>query len=242
MFENNHVNSRQNWNEPTCSHPPSSSEKAFEKGFAKVSNGPIAEQKTVVVKKTPKRVHNSDPSAMFTGSEVLILDDCLRSPRSIPHHILMPVNKPGRLDQFFIFLEACKSLFMGRSNAHNLHIFSVSERTSYLCTCASGLNGVVYAADLANSMSRQRARKSQNLVCSREPALDYCQGIQNGWNIQQSQLESRLDTVSASSLTSTSKHSLSTGEPSLPLTLNFSPKPHRPVVPASRTSTGTPMQ
>ncbi|XP_024356734.1 uncharacterized protein [Physcomitrium patens] len=197
MFENNHVNSRQNWNEPTCSHPPSSSEKAFEKGFAKVSNGPIAEQKTVVVKKTPKRVHNSDPSAMFTGSEVLILDDCLRSPRSIPHHILMPVNKPG-------------------------------------------LNGVVYAADLANSMSRQRARKSQNLVCSREPALDYCQGIQNGWNIQQSQLESRLDTVSASSLTSTSKHSLSTGEPSLPLTLNFSPKPHRPVVPASRTSTGIP--
>ena len=54
------------------------------------------EPKTMVVKKTPKRVHNSDPSAMFTKSELLMFKDSLRSPGSVPRAIFAPSNKRGR--------------------------------------------------------------------------------------------------------------------------------------------------
>jgi len=54
------------------------------------------EPRTMVVKKTPKRVHNSDPNAMSTRPELLMLEESAKGPRSIPHVMFTPSNKQGR--------------------------------------------------------------------------------------------------------------------------------------------------
>jgi hypothetical protein len=67
-----------------------------EKAFGKVLELGSGEPKTMVVKKTPKRVHNSDPSAMFSRSELLMFEDSMRSPGSVPRVMLTSSNKQGR--------------------------------------------------------------------------------------------------------------------------------------------------
>ena len=67
-----------------------------EKAFGRVLDVGSGEPKTMVVKKTPKRVHNSDPSAMFTRSELLMLEDSMRSPGSVPGVMFSPLKKQGR--------------------------------------------------------------------------------------------------------------------------------------------------
>lgn len=101
--------------------------------------------------------------------------------------------------------------------------------------CGSGVNGVILASDLT---SEQSVRKCANLVRGGESGVEYMRGIEDYKSVQQLQLESRLDRGSMYSPMSASTHVLSLGEPALPLTLNFSPKPQRAVVSSCRTSTG----
>lgn len=103
------------------------------------------------------------------------------------------------------------------------------------CMCGSGVNGVILAGEL---VSEQSLRKSANLVRGVEGVGEYMRGVEDISSVQQLQLEPGLDRGSMSSLVSASKHVLSMGEPALPLTLNFSPKPQRAVVSSCRTSTG----
>ena len=67
-----------------------------EKVVGKILEVGIGEPKTMVLKKTPKRVHNSDPSAMFTRSELLMFEDSMRSPGSVSHAMFTSSNKQGR--------------------------------------------------------------------------------------------------------------------------------------------------
>lgn len=53
------------------------------------------EPRTMVVKKTPKRVHNSDPNAVFTRPELLMLEESAKVPRSVSHLMFTPSNKQG---------------------------------------------------------------------------------------------------------------------------------------------------
>ena len=64
-----------------------------ERAFEKVLELGSGEPKTMVVKKTPKRVHNSNPSAMFSRSELLMFEDSMRSPGSVPRVMFSPSNK-----------------------------------------------------------------------------------------------------------------------------------------------------
>lgn len=102
----------------------------------------------------------------------------------------------------------------------------------------SGMNGTTLGSDPTNSASRHLYRKSADTLVGRDRGVEESKGTEDGCSVLVSQLESRLDRGSACSLMSTSKHGLSMGEPSLPFSLNFSPKPQRPVVSISRTSTG----
>jgi hypothetical protein len=102
----------------------------------------------------------------------------------------------------------------------------------------SGMNGSMFTSNLANFGNQHSVRKPANLVCGRERGVEYSKGVDNNSSFHLSELESRLDRGSACSLMSTSKNALLIGEPSLPLSLNFSPKPQRPVLSISRTSTG----
>jgi hypothetical protein len=101
----------------------------------------------------------------------------------------------------------------------------------------SGMNGTMLANDLANS-SQHLYRKSANLMVGRARGMEHTKCVPDGSCVLRSHLESRLDSRSSCSLMSTSKHALLTSEPSLPFSLNFSPKQQRPVVSISRTSTG----
>jgi hypothetical protein len=65
--------------------PQNYRERAFETVLELCSGEP-----KTMVKKTPKRVHNSNPSAMFSRSELLMFEDSMRSPGSVP---LSPSNK-----------------------------------------------------------------------------------------------------------------------------------------------------
>lgn len=67
-----------------------------EKALGRVLDLGSGEPRTMVVKKTPKRVHNSDPNAMFTRPELLMLEESAKGPRSIPHLMFTPSNKQGR--------------------------------------------------------------------------------------------------------------------------------------------------
>ena len=100
------------------------------------------------------------------------------------------------------------------------------------------MNGTMPVSDLVDSGRQRLYRESANLVCGPERGVEHSNCVQDGCSVMQSQLESRLDRGSPCSLMSTSKHALLMREPSLPLSLNFSPKPQRPVVSNSRTSTG----
>ncbi|KAG0565228.1 hypothetical protein KC19_8G175000 [Ceratodon purpureus] len=165
-----------------------------EKAFGRVLDVGSGEPKTMVVKKTPKRVHNSDPSAMFTRSELLMLEDSMRSPGSVPGVMFSPLKKQG-------------------------------------------MNGSMFPSDLSNFANQHSARKPTNLVCGRERGVEYSKIVHSNSSVHQAELESRLDRASSCSLMSSSKNALLMGEPSLPLSLNFSPKPQRPVVSITRTST-----
>lgn len=54
------------------------------------------EPRTMVVKKTPKRVHNSDPNAVFMRPELLMLEESAKGSRSMSHLMLTPSNKQGK--------------------------------------------------------------------------------------------------------------------------------------------------
>ena len=103
---------------------------------------------------------------------------------------------------------------------------------------ASGLNGAMLASDLGDSASQRLYRESANLMSGRARGVEHSYCIQDGCSFLQPQFESRLDRGSPCSVMSTSKHALFMGEPNLPLSLNFSPQPQRPVVSISKTSTG----
>lgn len=103
------------------------------------------------------------------------------------------------------------------------------------CMCGAGVNGVILAGEL---VSEHNLRKSPNLVRGVEGVGEYMRSVEDTSSVQQLQLEPGLNRGSMSSLVPASKHGLSMGEPALPLTLNFSPKPQRAVVSSCRTSTG----
>ncbi|KAG0565240.1 hypothetical protein KC19_8G175300 [Ceratodon purpureus] len=91
-----------------------------DKAFGRVLEAGSGEPKTVVVKKTPKRVHNSDPSAMFTRSELLMFEDSMRSSGSIPGRIFSPPVKQGINDM---------TLTSDSTNSVSQHLYRKSTDT-----------------------------------------------------------------------------------------------------------------
>lgn len=91
-----------------------------------------------------------------------------------------------------------------------------------ICCVVSGIH-----SNLANTrVLPQRVSELRDTVNAQgiETVLESSQGACDGSSIWQPPLASRLYTVSAYSPMPTSNQTLSVGEPSLPLTLNFSPK------------------
>lgn len=90
----------------------SSSEKVLDKVLAKILEMPMSEPKTMVVKKTPKRVHNSNPNLLPMRSEMSMLDSLEisngKSPQTAPHFLFTPSSTPGiHTYLLLMFMEAC---------------------------------------------------------------------------------------------------------------------------------------
>lgn len=78
--------------------PECSKEKVLDKVLAKILDLPAPEPKTMVVKKTPKRVHNSNPSFLLSRTEASVLENVdagqVKSP-VLPHMMFTPSSAPG---------------------------------------------------------------------------------------------------------------------------------------------------
>lgn len=85
----------------------SSREKVLDKVLAKILEMPMSESKTVVVKKTPKRVHNSNPNLLPMRTEMSMLDSLEianeRSPQATPHFLFTPSSSPG-IHTYLLFM------------------------------------------------------------------------------------------------------------------------------------------